>query len=58
MDGACSTNGEKRSAYMLLAGKLEGNHKLQSACSSTAKQKCTSNLFPHYAEASLSHSLS
>jgi hypothetical protein len=25
MDSACSTNGEKRNAYMILVGKPEGN---------------------------------
>jgi hypothetical protein len=56
--GHVARMGEKRSAYRLLVGKPDGNHELQSACSSIARQKCTSNLFPHYAEASLSHSLS
>jgi hypothetical protein len=28
MDGACSTNGEKRNAYRLLAGKPEGKRPL------------------------------
>jgi hypothetical protein len=28
MDGACSTNGEKRNAYKLLVGKLEGKRPL------------------------------
>jgi hypothetical protein len=28
MDGTCNTNGEKRNAYMLLVGKLEGKRPL------------------------------
>jgi hypothetical protein len=29
MDGACSTNGEKRNAYRLLVGKPEGRRPLE-----------------------------
>jgi hypothetical protein len=32
MDRACSTNGEKRDAYGILVGKLEGKRQLRSPC--------------------------
>jgi hypothetical protein len=30
MDGACSTNGKNRNAYMLLVGRLEGKRPLDN----------------------------
>jgi hypothetical protein len=39
MDGACSTNGEKRNAYRLLVGKPEGKRQL-----GRARHRCVNNI--------------